>query len=247
MLAAFKNGRNGQIIQSGYTDGAVIVPDTPFVMGYTFSGWLRDGVPQKFATGDRVELSKDTVFVAGYVKDSKTYEVTVVNGSGSGAYRYNDVVTAVADAAAAGQKFSHWTKNGAVVSFDETYTFYAAGDATVTAVYVEEGAAVTRTPILVASAEAIENGRLAFFAERDLPETWEIVETGLLLSQGMEFDLDSAGVIKTAALSTEAKGQSTVRKAGVSAGEVWFGRAYVVYKEDGKVKVKYSEVVSASL
>ena len=35
MLAAFKNGRNGQIIQSGYTDGAVIVPDTPFVMGYT--------------------------------------------------------------------------------------------------------------------------------------------------------------------------------------------------------------------
>lgn len=247
MLAAFKNGRNGQIIQSGYTDGAVIVPDTPFVMGYTFSGWLRDGVPQKFATGDRVELSKDTVFVAGYVKDSKTYEVTVVNGSGSGAYRYNDVVIAVADAAAAGQKFSHWTKNGAVVSFDETYTFYAAGDATVTAVYVEEGAAVTRTPILVASAEAIENGRLAFFAERDLPETWEIVETGLLLSQGMEFDLDSAGVIKTAALSTEAKGQSTVRKAGVSAGEVWFGRAYVVYKEDGKVKVKYSEVVSASL
>ena len=90
--------------------------------------------------------------------------------------------------------------------------------------YVEEGAAVTRTPILVASAEAIENGRLAFFAERDLPDTWEIVETGLLLSQSQEFDLDSAGVIKTAALSTDAKGQCTVRKAGVSAGEVWFGR-----------------------
>ena len=169
------------------------------------------------------------------------------NGTGGGDYKFNDEVTVVANNAPSGKKFSHWTKDGVTVSYDATYTFYATGAATVAAVYVEESATVEREPVLVASVVPLaEDSRLAFFAERDLPEEWEVIETGLLLSEQAEFDIDTAS-IKAASTSTEKKGQYTIRKAGVMPGELWYGRAYTVYQVNGEVKVLYSNVVSAAL
>ena len=246
-LAVFTSGRNGQVIQSGYTAGSVLVPDAPYVMGYTFTGWLRDRVPQKFNSGDSIEVTGDVVYEAWYEQKATTYTITVENGTGSGEYKFNDEVTAVANTAPSGQKFSHWTKDGAVVSYDATYTFYASGAATVTAVYVGEGETVNAEPVLVASAAPLaEDSRIAFFSERDLPDEWEVIETGLLLSEEADFDLDTAA-IKAASTSTEKKGQYTVRKAGVQSGEQWYGRAYVVYRVNGETKVLYSDVVSATL
>ena len=244
-LAVFVNGRSQQVAQA--TSGSeATVPAAPYVMGYTFAGWLKDGVAQEL--GSTVTVSENVEYVAAYARSAEKYAVTVNGGTGSGEYRYNDVVTAVADAPAAGQKFGYWTKDGAVVSYDAAYKFYATGAATVEAVYVGESETVERKPVLVASvgAELVgESGdKLAFFAERDLPEEWEIVETGLLLGQSKDaLELGAEGVAKAAARSTEAKGQYTVRKAGVAAGDVWYGRAYVVYREAGEMKTMYSEVV----
>ena len=246
-LAVFTNGRNGQVIQSGYTTGSVLVPDAPYVMGYTFTGWLRDGVPQKFASGESIELTGDAVYEAWYEQEATTYTITVENGTGSGEYKFNDEVTAVANTAPSGEKFSHWTKDGAVVSYDATYTFFASGAATVTAVYVGTDVTVEREPVLVASVVPLaDDGRLAFFSERDLPDEWEVIETGLLLSEQAEFDLETA-TIKAASTSTENKGQYTIRKAGVQSGETWYGRAYVVYRAGSEIEVMYSDVVSAAL
>ena len=244
-LAVFVNGRSQQVAQ--ITNGnTATVPEAPFVMGYTFTSWLKDGETQDIEAGGSVDVSGNVEYVAAYARSEDKYEVTVTGGTGSGEYRYNDVVTAVANAAEAGMKFSHWTKDGATVSYDTTYKFYASGASEVTAVYVSEGETVEKKPILVASmSEGLVGGdKLAFFAERDLPSEWEIVETGLLLGQDeATLELGADGVTKAAARNTDAKGQYTVRKAGVSAGEVWYGRAYVVYREDGELKVMYSDVV----
>ena len=242
-LAVFINGRSQQVVQA--TNGAAAtVPEAPYVMGYTFTEWLKDGVGA--GLDGTVEVSENAEYTAAYARSEEKYAVTVSGGTGSGEYRYNDVVTAVANAAEAGEKFGYWTKDGAVVSYDATYKFYATGAATVEAVYVSESETVEKKPILVASvSEGLVGGdKVAFFAERDLPEEWEIVETGLLLGQekkGLELGAD--GVVKAAARSTEARGQYTVRKGGVGAEDVWYGRAYVVYRENGEMKTKYSEVV----
>ncbi len=53
--------------------------------------------------GESVTIAEDTVFVAGYARSETAYDVVVENGSGSGKYRYNDAVTAVANAAEAGK------------------------------------------------------------------------------------------------------------------------------------------------
>ena len=244
-LAVFVNGRSQQVAQ--ITNGSTAtVPEAPYVMGYTFTSWLKDGETQDIEAGGSVDVSGNVEYVAAYARSEDTYEVTVTGGTGSGEYRYNDVVTAVANAAEAGKKFSHWTKDGATVSYDTTYKFYASGASEVTAVYVEESEPVEKKPILVASMSEglVDDDKLAFFSERDLPSEWEIVETGLLLGQDeATLELGADGVTKAAARNTDAKGQYTVRKAGVSAGEVWYGRAYVVYREDGELKVMYSDVV----
>ncbi|HIV02352.1 MAG TPA: InlB B-repeat-containing protein, partial [Candidatus Aphodoplasma excrementigallinarum] len=242
-LAVFVNGQSQQVAQ--ITNGSTAtVPAAPYVMGYTFTSWLKDGVAQEL--GATVDVSGNVEYVAAYTRSEDTYTVTVNGGTGSGEYRYNDVVTAVANAAEAGQQFGYWTKDGAVVSYDATYKFYASGASVVTAVYVAAGKPVEKKPILVASmSEGLVDGdKLAFFSERDLPGEWEIVETGLLLGQDKTtLELGADGVTKAAARNTDAKGQYTVRKAGVSAGDVWYGRAYVVYREGGELKVLYSEVV----
>ena len=115
-----------------------------------------------------------------------------------------------------------------------------------TAVYVNEGDTVEREAVLtMGSPVVLDGGKIAFFAERDLPAEWKVIETGILMSQSAEFEMDTAGVLKAASVSKENKGQYTVRKAGVSAGELWYGRAYVVYEVNGEVRTGYSEAVSA--
>ncbi len=246
-IAVFKNGRSRQVVTSVFTDGTVVAPASPYVMGYEFTCWLKDGVPQTFGAGESVTIAEDTVFVAGYARSETAYDVVVENGSGSGKYRYNDAVTAVANAAEAGKKFSHWEKNDAVVSYDEKYEFYANGALTVRAVYVENSVTVEREPVLVMSGPvAVDGNKLAYFAERDVPAEWEILEVGILLGQSAALELGGEGVVKAAASSTEAKGQYTVRKVA-AVGETWYGRAYVAYREKGEVKVKYSEVVSGGM
>lgn len=71
-----------------------------------------------------VEVSGHTVFSSEYTRSNETYEVVVEHGSGSGTYRYNDMVMAAAAQAEPGKKFSHWERGGTVVSYAEKYSFY---------------------------------------------------------------------------------------------------------------------------
>lgn len=248
-LVVFKNGRSQQIVTSQFTAGSAVVPAAPYVMGYEFTGWLKNGIIQSMKEGDAVEVSGHTVFSSEYTRSNETYEVVVEHGSGSGIYRYNDMVTAAAAQAEPGKKFSHWERGGTVVSYAEKYSFYVNGNTTVSAVYVAETEAVTKRPILVMSTPVAiaEENKIAFFAERDLPEQYALVETGILLGTRADLTLHAAGVLKTVSITGKNKGQFTVRKGNVAAGEIWYGRAYMIYKDNGIVKTIYSDVVSGAL
>ena len=67
---------------------------------------------------------------------------------------------------------------------------------------------------------------------KEIPADYKVVETGIILSTGEEFDLSTEGVLRAIAKSTDNKGQYTIRKANVSAGDTWYGKAYVVYADN---------------
>ncbi len=82
----------------------------------------------------------DNKCVCGAEKPIPTYTVTVENGTASDGntsivVNENGSVTVTANAAPEGKQFKGWSVNGTVVSTEQSYTFNATADTTITAVY----------------------------------------------------------------------------------------------------------------
>ena len=250
-MVIFKE-RNSRVVVSQSGANEVTVPDDPYTIGYEFEKWMKaDGTPQTFKAGDKIAANTyqdDMVFVASHKKSEEKYTVTLTNaqGAATGEYQYDTKLTVTPAAAPGGQKFAYWQKDGKVVSYEQSYTFYvAAYNTAVEAVYVAEGETVTPVPVLVMTEPFMVQGdKMAFFAERNLPAQYELVESGILLTDkvGTELTLDNA-MYKSETISKDNNGQFTIRKAGVSVGETWAGRAYMIYKDGNTVKTLYSNTV----
>ena len=78
-------------------------------------------------------------------KAVEKYDVTVIGGTGGGAYKEGESVTITANDPAEGKVFKGWQdESGEIVSTDKSYTFTVTGKTTLTAVY--EDIAPTPTP-----------------------------------------------------------------------------------------------------
>ncbi len=231
---------NGKILSAGYVGDEVIVPEVPYIAGHKFNGWYKNAV-EKVET-PALDVDEDTTYYAGFVVEETTYEVKI-NGVGA-MYKYNDKVEANAELTNGEQVFVYWTRDGKIVSYEPKYVFYANRETKLEAVYasvaVEKKAVVTIAEPIVMKAD----GKLAFYAERDIPEDCTIVETGIILNKAADFDVNTAEIRAVARYTTN-KGQYTIRKANVEAGDTWYARAYVIYADaDGDIKTIYSEEVS---
>ncbi|MBQ7119062.1 MAG: Ig-like domain-containing protein [Oscillospiraceae bacterium] len=132
----FYNG-NGQLLPNvALTDGKYL-PDYPSMAGFGKAyGWaLKDGNGYvEYSAGDDVSaLSGSLIFVAQY-EDLKSDITVFVNGVAR-EVKYGDVVACTADSSQG--EFMYWQKNGEIVSFDDTYSFFAWEDCRVEAVYGE--------------------------------------------------------------------------------------------------------------
>lgn len=250
-LVIFKE-RNSRVVVSQSGSNDVTVPDDPYTIGYEFEKWVKaDGTPQTLKAGDKIAAGtyqNDMIFIAQHKKSAQTYTVTLTNaqGAATGDYQYDTKLSVTPAAAPGGQKFAYWKKDGKIVSYEQNYIFYvAAYDTAVEAVFVAEGETVTPVPVLVMTEPfMVQGNKMAFFAERNLPAQYELVESGILLTDkvGTELTLDNA-MYKNATISKDNNGQFTVRKAGVTIGETWAGRAYMIYKDGETVKTIYSNTV----
>ena len=257
----FKNKNNQVILHTMLKEGGVTVPDNPMYMGYKFGGWLKNNTMMNIKNGDSIAYGTlaagETVYTAGYTRTSDKYNITVIGGTladgkTEGSYNYDTLLTVKLDASTvpAGKKFAYWTKEGKTVSYNETYSFYMGAAAVeVKAVYVDEDETVTAEPVVVSYTPVIlEDGKIAFFAERSLDSALTLVESGILLyDQPGHFDIATNGVIRAAATSKENAGQFTVRKANVSAGDTWYAKAYAIYLDgEGNLKYLFSDAVEGT-
>ncbi|MGI6392333.1 MAG: lamin tail domain-containing protein [Candidatus Izemoplasmatales bacterium] len=129
---------------------------------------------------------------------SETFNVTVVNGSGSNeAASYGSVLTAVANAPEGDLEFFHWTdENGKIVSHKPSYSFTAYKDTTITAVY-ENMPSVDIPYVVISDLLLLRDGKSTFIGQFNIPDGYTMVEYGFLAANTQfDFKLDTEGVIK---------------------------------------------------
>ena len=193
---------------------------------------------------------------------TKYFRVTVTggtlsNGKTSGSAKTSQIITVTADDAPDGKKFFCWKRNGQEVSTDIAYSFrmpeYAVN---LEAVFIDDteytypgGRAV------IENAKANKStGKLSFTAALNIPANCTFVKGGLVATNDHNVGSDvydgNAAYVK---LSTKATANTksltyTWTKSNVSADDIWYVRAYLVYiNEDGEEMTTYSDCLKYGL
>ena len=238
-------GKNGKIldIQRVNRNSAASPPANTDLIGYNFIGW----------EGDYSNITADVTIAAIYEKEAATVNVTVsdgtIAGSPSGGYQFDDAVTVVANPAPSGKTFSHWLRDGVKVSCDETYNFYVLNNNTqLQAIYKDVSDTEPVIPIISLCPDVIDDrGSMMFVANRDVPDGYTLVESGIILLQkgslSAELTLDTVNITPYR-ISNSSTEQFYVRKTAAS-GSSWHARAYMIYKDQsgdfGNIVTLYSD------
>ena len=137
--------------------------------------------------------------------------------------------------------FAAWTRNNKLISFDNTYTYYAWNSASIAEV---NGLSVEKTPIVVI--EAHKNADLAgtYMIEYDAAGT-TIVEAGILF--GGEASTVTSAYAKAKVRNIKAHGQFTAKAAtgeNVESGMQNYARGYIIYKDGTDICVAYTDAIA---
>lgn len=105
--------------------------------GLSTGGWTLDG-SQTIGLSSYQFYEDTLVYIRYHDPLFYTLNLTVTNGTGTGLYKFNEMVTVTPGVADEGYRFHYWEKDGYIVSYDESYTFTMAGHHQLNAVYIEE-------------------------------------------------------------------------------------------------------------
>ncbi len=149
----------GTIIGAGtYNYGSTCTLTATANTGYTFISWTKNGAVVSTNPTYSFTVIEDASYVANFELNSYTITATAnpsnggtVNGGGTYNYGANCTLTATTNT---GYTFISWTKNGAVVSTNQTYSFTVTEDASYVANFELNSYTITVT------ANPIEGGTI---------------------------------------------------------------------------------------
>lgn len=196
----------GQVLSyTRYEDGGTITfPAGPTKYGYTFNYWTLDG-DEAEATEDDV-LSKidagatEITLKPHYTWQESTYTVTVsyLNEEGN-SLGDNSVYSEIAAGsgytvnaeAFDGYVFSHWEdEDGTILGYAESYFFMPDADTILTARYISAGSTIEIRPVItIGSPYSVESGdaiKVACTVTRSIPETYTLLEHGILYARNVD-------------------------------------------------------------
>ncbi len=159
-----------------------------------------------------------------------------------------------------GKKFSHWVNGeGAIVSYDQTYSFVVLNEIELTPVFVEGDKEVEESVMAVMdpTGTVIEfpagsgKYRLSYSCKTSVPEGYTVVERGIILTNQIINDSNKdqfviggkINGISVAKMKLDSgNGQFIINVNNVKPGQSRVGRTYIIYKDkDGNQDTKYSE------
>jgi hypothetical protein len=173
---------NGELIATRFVSngGTVIEPDVSLKNkpGLTFASPKWKSVEGSTSLSN---INTDTVFILQYeVSSEASFVMNFTEGTGSGSYAYNTIVTASVDPLQSGH-FVSWTENGEVVSNQSTYKFTALKGRTLVANYSEDEP-THQTPVVYFSGNLNLRAEFqSYVGQVDVPNDYELIEYGFLI------------------------------------------------------------------
>ena len=265
---------SGRVVSSRcYAAGdAVTLPDKqPSKLGYRFTGWDKTAEEIAAAIGSG---SAEVLVYPTYTKLAGTYTVKAFNGTevlSEQAYALGDTASVTAPDVD-GQVFRFWASDASgtsILSYRQTYSFRVTRDVEIYAIY---GSSAPEAQPLVRVDDILpqENSgvrRLTFMTSANIPENYELVELGVLLSRdasaatqdGMVIEMagvTGSGIVKAASnLSSAAEpGKSdfsytvNVRVPDGQEANTVYLRVYAAVRrnDSSEITYYYSDIASAS-
>ena len=244
------------------------IPSAPYLDGYTFKGWTvgetlyTDADALQTALKNLVATVPEDDIIVNEVYEQKQTEftVTVVGGTikdgyVTGTFKPSDQVYVTATGGSAGQVFSHWTKDGIIVGYEETYAFRMPSfDTKLTAVYKDKPEEVlekTGTAYIESVTKTGEN-KVSFVSVVSVPDDKRILRAGVVANtedalNGEELTINNTRFQRYN--STTCRNYTTFKytfsKSNVN--EIWCVRAYVQYTDiEGNIYETYGDLVRAN-
>ena len=245
------------------------VPVIPVKNGCIPVGWDYDGdgtaddpdtlIREAIAFGLGLE-DRTVVILPVYTLKDAAYEILVTegilaDGSSSGSYSQNQLVTVTALEPPYECRFSYWQDgDGRILSYNERYTFFADRNLELTAVYVEEEEEVEAvgTTVLI---DAYVNGdtrRLTFVSLSTVPENCTMDLAGIIATMddtvgnsGDDFTAESDNVRIRGDAWSGVTYRYTWTVGGLAPGQTVYVRPYLVYTDtDGNRQTVYGDMFS---
>ncbi|MBQ7821676.1 MAG: Ig-like domain-containing protein [Clostridia bacterium] len=218
-------------------------PAIPSRLGYTGTEWklMRDGDVVDTYKPEYTRADTETVLTIVYA-DSTTEEV---------AFKYDDQISITGTL-----EDPIWTltANGVdtIVSYSKDFTFGAAFTGNIT---LTESENTNGSTAVVNGVEAVYDsgaGLIKFVGMYELPEGATLNERGVLLTNDASvadtMEIDTPNIIVGRVNSDPATATKTfiINKTKVNAGDTWYGRAYIVYTENGETKTLYADTMTGT-
>lgn len=224
---------------------SAVPPEAPSIIGYEFVGWDKD----------YTNVTEDMIIMPVFRRLPDKYSITIEggtlsNGNTQGQYQFDMPVSVIANEAQEGMKFSHWEQDGVKISSSREFTLYMPKrDTKLTAVFVEVTEEVDTTPFITLLEDAIvdkDAKNIMFVATRNITEGYELVESGIILLKSYtkyeeEITLETENII-VGKIGNNSTDQFYVRKLNVEEEDIWYARAYMIYKDSsGNFVTVYSK------
>ncbi len=249
--------RDNVVISTSYVKHgtSATAPDMndKYYSGYVFDSWDQD-----FSY-----VTSHMVIKGNYVLKQEKYTVNAVGGtiekaSADNLYQYDTKITITPNSLidADGKKFAGWSDDGGktVISTEERYSFFVCRDVTITAVCAEEA---VKAPTITLYSKVANNYRLSFIAERNLPDGYTFLESGILFTKNEEIAQSGQLTIKNASDNEEIKQGRTVSHTQdgqysvvITASDVAtiFAKGYLIYLDEmGEVQIIYTDMISETI
>lgn len=181
---------NGSLLSSGFIsqdETQVVDPYETYLIKPTKPGLKVKEVGRWLShNGSTLDNIIDhTVFTLQYeVGDISSIDLTIVNGTllSNLTKTYNQITTVTANEPMLGEVFSHWLKDGIIVSYQETYQFSLLTETTLEAVYSSTTPESKNLITLSGNLNVRENHQ-TIISQFELLEGFKLVELGLLLDE----------------------------------------------------------------
>ncbi len=222
-------------------------------IGYIFTGY-----------SDSLNITKDTIIYAEYVIANDKYTVTVKDDAGilnpTGEYAYNTKVTVSLNELSIpeGKYFAGWSFDGGktVVSYETTYTFYVYGNTEIEALFADTRAEKIST-VTIEMTDKTEDS-VAFMVSREIADGEFFLSSGILVTKDatqateefltLDNESENDAIRNFTTVNNDKAGQYKLTVSTNTSDSEYFARGYIVYRDtEGKIKIKYTEIINATI